>query len=80
MLKKIFHSWVTWVIVATGIVLYLKSKSTATATPTGTVDNVIITRTPPPGYSGPLNGPFTWASAIGEPPDGKWVVLGDPVT
>ena len=33
-------------------------------------------RYPPPGYSGPSDiGPFNWAG-VGDPPDGKWTVLG----
>jgi hypothetical protein len=32
---------------------------------------------PPPGYSGPDNGPFTWASA-GAPPSGLYTVKGIP--
>lgn len=33
---------------------------------------------PPPGYQGPINGPFTWAG-IGDPPNGNWVTIGNPV-
>jgi hypothetical protein len=33
-------------------------------------------RYPPPGYTGPADtGPFTWAG-VGDPPDGKYAVLG----
>jgi hypothetical protein len=39
---------------------------------------VVIARTPPPGYSGPVNGPFYWAG-VGEPPDGKQTSMGNPV-
>ena len=34
-----------------------------------------VTRTPPPGYAGPINGPFKWAG-VGDPPGGIWVTDG----
>jgi hypothetical protein len=38
--------------------------------PGGTVDNAVVKRFPPPGYSGNSNiGPFTWAG-MGEPTHG----------
>lgn len=40
---------------------------------------VVIGYTPPPGYTGPVNGPFTWVG-VGEPPNGEHVVKGNPVT
>lgn len=39
---------------------------------------VTIKRNPPPGYSGPVNGPFKWAG-IGNPPNGVYETLGTPV-
>lgn len=33
----------------------------------------------PGGYSGPVNGPFTWAG-VGEPPNGAYTTIGIPVT
>lgn len=44
-----------------------------TSTP---ITPVTIIRTPPPGYSGPVNGPFTW-SGVGEPPNGDYTVIGN---
>jgi hypothetical protein len=38
----------------------------------------VITRVPPPGYSGPVNGPFKWASA-GNPPNGVYTTIGNLV-
>ncbi len=61
----------------------LYKKATATSIPkssdqSGYAQNVIVTRVPPPGYSGPVNGPFTWAG-IGPPPNCYDIVLGIPV-
>jgi hypothetical protein len=38
----------------------------------------IISYLPKPGYQGPINGPFTWGG-VGDPPDGVWVTIGNPV-
>jgi hypothetical protein len=34
-----------------------------------------IQRIPPPGYTGPVNGPFVWAG-VGNPPNGEYTTLG----
>jgi hypothetical protein len=73
------------IIAATAAFIYfvfIKNKVAIVASTTGTTtvtDPLNILRTPPPGYQGPINGPFTWAG-IGEPPDGKYTVLGNPIT
>jgi hypothetical protein len=40
--------------------------------------NSVVELVPPPGYSGPKGGPFTWSQA-GNPPDGKWTTAGLPL-
>lgn len=54
------------------------SEPTSNSLTTDTVDPVILTRKPPPGYSGPLNGPYTWAG-IGPPPNGQYTSIGEPI-
>lgn len=34
------------------------------------------TRVPPPGYSGPVGGPFIWAG-VGSPPNGVFTTIGN---
>jgi hypothetical protein len=62
--------------------VFIKNKTAIVATATGTTtvtDPLNVLRTPPPGYQGPINGPFTWAG-LGDPPDGKYTVLGNIVS
>jgi hypothetical protein len=37
-----------------------------------------LLRVPPPGYAGPINGPFSWVG-VGPAPDGKDTVIGNVV-
>jgi hypothetical protein len=62
-------------LLAAGAVVYFlffKNKTALTGiTTNSTVDNAVVKRFPPPGYSGPGNiGPFNWAG-MGEPTHGQ---------
>lgn len=56
----------------------VQTSATNTGLKTNTVTSPLnVIRVPPPGYTGPVNGPFTWGG-VGDPPDGKYCVLGNP--
>jgi hypothetical protein len=84
-MKKFKKPLIIIIIVAIAAIIYfvfIKNKVAIVASTTGTTtvtDPLNVLRTPPPGYQGPINGPFTWAG-VGDPPDGKYTVLGNPVS
>jgi hypothetical protein len=47
--------------------------SSANQSTTTSLGSVVSPAGPPPGYQGPMGGPYTWAGA-GAPPDGKYTV------
>lgn len=72
MLKKNKTLLILAALAAAAYFLFFRKKAGA---PTSTVDPVVIKRYPKPGYSGPVNGPFTWAS-VGTPPNGEYNTIG----
>jgi hypothetical protein len=74
--KKLIYILGGIAVLAAGVYAYLHfKKTTAAATPLAgaTSGTGVHPATPPPGYSGPLGGPYTWGGT-GAPPDGKYTL------
>jgi hypothetical protein len=84
--------WIVFAGVVIALFFFLKKNNSANQSSGEAVDLVsqqlydqatnagfnIIGYTPPPGYGGYVNGPFSWGG-VGNPPDGVWYTQGNPI-